>query len=785
MRLVPRVSLATAMHIAILAATTALFISLRSMPLLSTLGFESANVLVTVFGPLFCLTAALNQRTKKSGYSQILLRELAWLLGNFLFVSLILFINGLYTTSCSSGAGWLPFITVGLPPLVVNVAFGVTIAAILYRPIIKILVFVVSYSLYALVIGLSWWHEPTFRVLTHASFLMTSDLLAGDELSGAVVGFRVATLMLALAIIVLGMNFFSAAETRVFDKKVRRPMVSGLLIGALLLGHFGLTYVSARSLGPSLNDLKHDYEILARNESFLIYGDPEKTSIQKAEDILFEASFYQSKIAKRLGHVRSTPIIIWLHDSNEEKYRYTGARNVHFALPKHREIHVTGYDVPHDVLGHELAHIYVGEQSRTIFGFPGKGYFIPNLAMTEGFAMLLSKELYVVHELTLIEQAQALYHANIRVDIEKLFSDNPIHFALMHPRAAYVYAGAALDFLLTQITEGERAEKLRLLINDADFAKLFSTEDAAKAHIASFMEKLKEPASERARRWAQRTFQQASILATDCSDQVATERLALERALLNHDTKQALAAINRLPKNNRAELLDMATDRMLIKKHYRSALDFLEARERIGSHDNVINAELSMKRVHSMIGLDRIADAKIILDALNDEYFFAPERRRIQALRIYAQAYLESPELKSLSAAGMAYLLAKTDQLESLPTFLFHLGKKAQSDTLHGPKVTWLSTYLFARYSTQVERNEEALHLVTTLLPEKDLVTNEMEHEVQLMFASLNQKLGHFVAALTAYQSLLNESANDAEKLLLNDRIDRVYSKMKTKEVTN
>lgn len=783
MRIVPRVSLIIAMHVGLVFLSVVMFLLVRKMPLLSTLGFESANLFVTILGPFFCLTAALNKRSKINGFGQIFAREFIWLCGHFALVALLLFFNSFYVKSCSTGAGLLPFLIVAFPPFLLNVAIGVALASILYRPSRKLAVFLLGYFAYALLIGFCWWQETTFRILTHASLLMTSDLLTGDTLSGSVVGFRMASLLLAVAVILFGLNFLGTLQPRVFDKRVRRPFLSTTIILVILVSAVGLSLKSVETLGRTKAQMRKDYDLLAKSENFLIFGDPLKTTVSQAQEILFEANFYKSKIAKRLGKVLDAPITIWLHHSDDEKFLYTGAKNVHFALPKHREIHISGYEVPHSVLGHELAHIYVGEQSRTILGFPGKGYLIPNLAMTEGLAIVLSKELNIVHDLTLVEQAQALHQANIRVDIKKLFSDNPLHFALAHPRASYIYAGATLDFLLKQIKDEEQPEKLRQLISEGDIAALFANKDAAYAHLASFLEKLNEPANPVAIAWAKKSFQQASILGTDCSEKMIAEKSVLDRALLNADSEKALAVINRLPEKSRLALVEKAIDSMLQKKAYTEALRFIDERATLVSPDDHVQiAENNLKRIEALVGQQDIKAAARILDELNSDYFFAPNQRLLHALRIYFHAYLETEELKAISASALAFLFGRAEQHVYLPEFTWSIGKETQRATAHFPQVDLLSTYLFARFNIRVGRNKEALTQIGLLLPEKDMLPAVIEKEIQMNFAAANVAIGNYAIAATAYHGLLNESAHEAEKIFLTDQIDRLYSKSKQRE---
>ena len=125
------------------------------------------------------------------------------------FLILLLLINGFYLTSCSQGAGIVAFLIVLIPPLLLNVSIGVLIACLFSRTLTKISVFIIGYVAYYAFIIFCWVKDPTFRLLTHASVLITSDLLKGDTVTPAVIMFRTATFLLSLTIILFGKNNFN------------------------------------------------------------------------------------------------------------------------------------------------------------------------------------------------------------------------------------------------------------------------------------------------------------------------------------------------------------------------------------------------------------------------------------------------------------------------------------------------------------------------------------------------------------------------------------------------
>ncbi len=110
----PKMDLASTLHVGLLVALVLLFFVVSSSPLLGTLGFESANLFVTLSGPIFCLVAALN---RKQSFLPILHRELTWFSVTVALYGALLFVNGFYQTSCSRGAGLFPFLVIAVPAL--------------------------------------------------------------------------------------------------------------------------------------------------------------------------------------------------------------------------------------------------------------------------------------------------------------------------------------------------------------------------------------------------------------------------------------------------------------------------------------------------------------------------------------------------------------------------------------------------------------------------------------------------------------------------------------------
>lgn len=769
MHIVRKLATVNAFHIVGLVFTLALFWSIHHLPLLGTLGFESANLLVVLLGPWLCLTSTLQTKSKFIGYQELLGRELVWLFVHLLVMIVPLFINGFFVTSCSQGAGFWPFVIIAVPPLLLLVALGSTLAALLRSALLKSLICIVALCAYFAWLGIWWWHEGSFRVLSHASLLISSDLMTGDILSGSVLGFRCATLVLAIVVIWLGTQYLSARNP-LYSHKKKRPLFSVTIALLLLFAHLLIQGKSLEALGKNKKMLRREYQILAEHDGLKIYANPAKTSSKKAENILEEARYYRHHLQQRLGEQSNAPVIIWLHETHEDKFLYTGAKNVHFALPKHREIHISESITPHPVLGHELAHIYAGEHSSTIFGLPGVARIIPNLALTEGIAMMLSEALNVSQGYSLLEQARALYQVGINVDVKNLFSENPLYFAKAPPRAAYIYAGAALSYFNEILPSSHRAQIWRQVLYEGTLHGLFASQIDLNAAINNFISELQKTSPPAALMWARQTMMPTSILSSDCSK---TSRLAfLNRAIINLDTAAILTFATNEPEQERQKILAHAQNRFMELDHADLAL-VINEEERSHASETHEHIALALNRVRALINQKDFANALKATNAINPEYLQQNERRLMLIYQVLLNDYLNNHEAFEVSQAALAYLGQTKNSLSHLAQLSLHLGAAhMKADNFSHPIL--MSTYLLARASFWREGDH-----AQTIAMLKPLFLASLppiiEKEVTLMHANALAGINEIDAALSVYRSLQADTAGEA--IAFHDEIDRLEFK--------
>lgn len=746
------------------------FLGTRHFPLVATPGFEAANLFVLIFAPWFALIATLNVRLPQvRTYLQSFFQQLFLASLNVALYTLLLIANSFEQQSCSVGAGFAPFFIILLPPLFLAIAVGTLVASLFYRVSLRLLFLLLLYAAYFSWVIYSWWLNPGFRVLTHASLLMSSDLLAGGELTIPIIGFRTATFLLALAIALGGIFFLTRYPFR--SARSLKTSSSIVLIITIFLLAFILHRGSLLMVGKNREQLLSDYSLALSKDGINVKANPNVLSHADVLAMLDEALLFKKRIERRLGPVSDQNITIFLHKDEADKFDYTGAKNVHFANPKHREIHISGKEIPHPVLGHELAHIYVGEYANTIWGAPGSFGIFPNLALTEGLAMALTPELSVDGDLSLNEQARALFQAGLGTDFEALFSDNPLQFISNNVRSSYLFSGAFLQFILRKLSNEQRTIALQKIIHEGSIDAIFDNPEKIKASFSEFKEQLNEPIEAWAVVWAKNNFTPHSILATDCRDRYAKEKESFSHFLLNHQSNEAMEAISNLPRAIQADLLFLAVRRSLKQSDYEQALILSNAAEQLMIQEDD-------KRVHTLL-LDQASlyfqqnDAQKAAETLLriDEHFLAPPNKR-RFLLLSELVLSPSPsELEDLIKSTNLIFIDMSPQNEGAHLHLAYLIGKS---THPSSPAQLLAHYLYARMLMHTHRYQEGLTVMKNLKKNLKGLPEAIVDENDVMLAYTLSALQQYDEAKYAYEQILSKSLRMSEQVAIEDALERI-----------
>jgi len=746
------------------------FLGTRHWPLISSPGFEAANLFVCLFAPWFAFIATLTPRLSHhrdflGGLSfQLILGGL-----NILFYTLLLWANTYEQQSCSLGVGFAPFFVILLPPFFLAITLGILIASLVYRLWLRILILIIVYALYFSFVIYSWWLNPGFRILTHASVLLSSDLLEGQELNLAIIGFRSATFLLALGIALFGIIFL----TRYPHLRIRTIKKFASVILILLVLSLALLFhrESLLMLGKNRNQLFNDYSLSITKNGITVRANPQALSHAETQAILDEALLFKQRINHRLGPASDKEITIFLHKDRHDKFLYTGAKNVHFAEANHREIHISGYEIPHPVLGHELAHIFVGEYANTLWGAPGSYGIIPNLALTEGLAMALTEELNIDNDLSLLEQARALYQAGFTVNHELLFSDNPLTFISNNVRSSYIFSGAFIQFILRDFSLEQRREALQKIIKRGSLEKYFFDDEKLKQAFIQFNAYLNEPVPGFAILWAKNNFTPHSILSTDCRDNYRKEKESFSRFLLNDEIKPAVEAIEILPPNIKTDFLLFGFSQAIEQNDYEKALLLSSAAAllMLKENDQRIN-ELWLKEAGIYFFQNEPQKAALVLQNVDEKYLDLPLKRQFIIMQEFLLSPTPAEQAELIRALNLALLDNSPSKTGSLIQLSYALGK---CQSLSSP-VYYVAQYLYARMLWRTHHYREGLMVMKNLNKNPKWLPQAIMDENNAMMAYTLTALKQYDDAKNAYEHMLKNALRPSEIIAIKDSLERI-----------
>ena len=404
-----------------------------SSPLLSTPTAEAALFFGVFLAPLSFFAGACRGALRNTrGFRNDVFKESAWVFGTALGLLSILWLHGLTQTSCSPSVGIWPFVILLTPQLFLNLVSGVWVGRLLAQVKLTVIVCLILCLGYLWLQISLWWLNPSMRFFDPYWLMITGELISGQSLTLPVIVYRMSGLFYGLALFLLGTSF-------------RRHATQFWLVFALFGFAAMMQYKSSALISPSLSQRRAAYPDLLAKGPLVLHTNLETIGKEHAEAILQEGTLWLARLKERTGLDSHKPIHIWLYANSESLAHFTGAKNIHFALPTHREIHVSGTEIPHPTLGHELAHIVLGQMSNTLWDVPGIWEFLPNWGLSEGLATYLTPELNIREDLSTQQQAFALYRLGLETEPEDLLSPDFGSFWAQSSQRAYTASAAILE----------------------------------------------------------------------------------------------------------------------------------------------------------------------------------------------------------------------------------------------------------------------------------------------------------------------------------------------------
>ena len=486
---------------------------LCGVPLFDTLGFErafAAGLLSTLTSPAVAI--GLLRKARRGGGTdpgRVAARALAINLAVLLPHVLAGWLVEAFNQPCDPQEGLLFLILCAGGNAAFGTALGLVAGSLVERrglPTVLLIIMLAGFlgsALYRL------YAEPQIFVYS-APFGFWPGSIYDEELGvdATLWAFRGYTLLLALTLIVVARTFVDR-ERLLFTL---RPKRWGLLAAGGLAAATWLTHGSGRSLGFDFDRETVKEHLSRRIETthFELFIDP-SVSREQLENIVLDHEFRHHQLSQFFGRAPEGRIRSFVYRDVNQKARLMGAARTQIARPWAQEIHIDGFDYPHRVLRHELAHIFAGPLASGVFRVPASAGVLVNIGVVEGVAVAAD---WPVRELTVHGWARAMRALNLAPDMRSTLSATG--FWSVSSSRAYTVAGSFLRYLVDQYG----IDKLAVLYDDNDFHKAYGRSlDALVSEWETFIDGLPLPEDDLV--IAEHRFKRPSIFQKVCAHQAA------------------------------------------------------------------------------------------------------------------------------------------------------------------------------------------------------------------------------------------------------------------------
>ncbi|MFO0725863.1 MAG: tetratricopeptide repeat protein [Myxococcota bacterium] len=219
--------------------------------------------------------------------------------------------------------------------------------------------------------------------------------------------------------------------------------------GAVLL--LGLSLISSLLLWNRRELLGFDQDRATIERSLSRHVDTEHFKIfvdasipeEKLKRLVDEHELRYRQHLRFFGHAPESKIKSYVYRDGAQKRRLMGAAGTQISRPWAGEFHIDGFDTPHPVLKHELAHVFAGALSTGLLKSPAKMGVMVNLTLIEGLAVAAD---WPSKGLTVHEWARAMRALKLAPDVRTTLY--PAGFWAVSSSRAYTIAGSFIRHLI-------------------------------------------------------------------------------------------------------------------------------------------------------------------------------------------------------------------------------------------------------------------------------------------------------------------------------------------------
>ncbi|MDR3609385.1 MAG: hypothetical protein P4L27_02350 [Ignavibacteriaceae bacterium] len=515
-------------------------------PLTSIFGYEfsvfNSVILVIITGLL-----TISYLKREENYLNKLLQISPGLLVIPIAISVI---NSLLTTTCSLADGFLFYLVITVPSVLIGSSLGL-FAFYIYPRHPRIL-FIILILLTAFIPVIEIYYYPQIYFYNPlAGYFPGTIYDEGLSVSRTLVIYRIINVIFFLSI------FYSI--NLIIKKK---SGINRLIIGVVVLVIVTAFIICSPYLGFSTNKWKVESSLRGKcyTEHFeIIYDTSIDTAYLKNEIINHE--YYYFELKKFFQDEPDRKITSFIFKDNKQKGELFGSENADVAKPWLFQIYTSSESYDH-TLRHEIAHVFTASFGTTPFKIASSF----NPALIEGIAEAAAP----FYGTWYLDQIAAIaYNNNFRLKLENLYSG--FNFFGQTSGLSYVYAGSFTNYLINR----HGIEKFKEWYKGKPFTEVY---DSSLTEIAdNYYEHLSHLGFTGKQNTAQYYFGRQTIFSKFCPRYIADQlRKGWENYNDNHfaESEEIFAHINGITHNYSA-LYGLALSKVKLKKE-EEALTLIE-----------------------------------------------------------------------------------------------------------------------------------------------------------------------------------------------------------------
>ena len=437
-------------------------------PLTKVFGYEYSalnSVLIVFLSGIFSIRLITNfpsQDSKKTVTNSLGLSGLFFIL----IPAIISVTNSFFTLKCSLWDGFLFYLVITVPSVIIGSGLGFVISILFKR--FRIFIFIFVYIVILLIPLLEFYFNPQVYFY-NPIFAYWPGTIYDEALS---VDIKLAVYRF------LNLFFFGSVLYITYQIYYRKNHMTKKFLGLMVVLIPTLFVYFSPLLRYSTDKERIEKELTATVYSphFIIHYSP-KVNKDLISDIAIHHEYYYKVLSEFFNVKLDKRIESFLFLDDEQKKRLFGSANADVAKPWLLQIYISYQDY-NTTLKHELAHCFTSAFAKGLFKV-ADGF---NPYLIEG-AAVAADPIYDENDIHFM--AALAYHFGYKTDLKNLFKF--MSFFKQTSSVSYIFAGSFSKFLIDKFG----IEKYKKLYSNLDFKEIYKTTiDTLNIEYSKFLDKI-------------------------------------------------------------------------------------------------------------------------------------------------------------------------------------------------------------------------------------------------------------------------------------------------------